>query len=123
MSSISSLGANVAVPLVGAGLADQAATSTRVQQTANAGNAGRGSSGSTAVPQLIPVAAKGGKATGGTHLAASTKPAAPPTFTPVNYDKAKIQMPFMAPVFYNKAGVFSQPIQNLGQGALVNITA
>ncbi|MEI6556769.1 MAG: hypothetical protein WCO00_00055 [Rhodospirillaceae bacterium] len=123
MAAISTVGGNVQVALAGAGLSAEAASSSRLQVSAQAGGAARGTSGSTAVPTLVPVAGKGGKTTGGSGFAASTKPAPPPTFAPVTYDKAKIQMPFMGPVYYNKAGSFSQPVQTLGQGALVNITA
>jgi len=58
-----------------------------------------------------------------TVVVPSTKPLSPPTFQATNDRSSVIKMPYVAPVYYTKAGALSQPIQDLGHGALVNITA
>jgi len=71
-------------------------------------------------PGLVPV--PGVLAGRPTRYVVSTKPQPPPTFQPTN-SKPSIQPQYAAPVYYNDAGAFSQPLQTLGKGALVNITA
>ena len=74
-----------------------------------------------------PPAVQAVQASGGSgkapELVASTKPQAPPTFRPIDDHSPVIQRPYAGPVFYTKAGAFSQPIQTLGHGAMVDITA